>query len=130
MACCDPRTKDKLRAKYEKVEEGVRPVAEKASNPGIGTQSGRDAKGKFVKGNKSNGGRPKLPDDLKQAFKAAAPDALRVLVEIVNNRGAKDGDRIRAAEVILDRGYGKPTQAVELDGASIPQVVIVGDVKD
>ena len=99
--------------------------------PKIGEKKGdRDAKGRFVPGWKSNGGRKALPDDLKQAFREACPDALKTLVRIVNNEGAKDSDRIRAAEVILDRGYGKPVQAVDLDASSIPQVVILGDVPD
>ena len=95
-----------------------------------GKKEDRDAKGRFQPGWKSNGGRKKMPEDLKQAFRAACPDALRVLVEIVNKLDAKDSDRIRAAEVILDRGYGKPVQAVDLDGASVPQVVILGGVPD
>lgn len=70
--------------------------------------------GKFLPGNKS-GGRKKLPEDLKEAFRAAAPDALAVLKRILLNEEAKDADRIRCAEIILDRGYGKPVQAVDLD---------------
>lgn len=87
------------------------------------------ATGRFMKGYKG-GGRPRLPEELKEAFRAAAPEALRVLVQIVNDEDAKHGDRIRAAEVILDRGYGKPVQAVDVDASSIPQVVFVGDVPD
>lgn len=71
-----------------------------------------------------------MPEELKQAFRAASPEALRVLVSILSNDKSKDIDRLRAAEIILDRGYGKPAQAVELDGSAIPQVVIVGDVLD
>ena len=87
------------------------------------------ATGRFMKGYRG-GGRPRLPEELKEAFRAAAPEALRVLVQIVNDEDAKHGDRIRAAEVILDRGYGKPVQAVDVDASSIPQVVFVGDVPD
>ena len=91
----------------------------------------REKNGHFKKGVSGNkGGRPKLPEELKEAFRAAAPDALRVLVGIINDEKARHADRIRAAEVVLDRGYGKPVQAVDLDTSSIPQVVIVGDVPD
>ncbi|MBO7668987.1 MAG: hypothetical protein J6S60_00220 [Oscillospiraceae bacterium] len=94
-------------------------------NPGIGAHSGdRDAKGRFAPGNKSTGGRKALPEDLKMAFRAACPDALRVLVEIVNKEEAKDSDRIRAAEIILDRGYGKPVQAIRAED-DVPQIGIV-----
>lgn len=101
--------------------------------PSKGSNKAKDGRdpvtGRFVKGY-GGGGRPKLPEELKEAFKAAAPGALRVLVCIVNDEDARHADRIRAAEVILDRGYGKPVQAVDLDAGAIPQVVIVGDVLD
>jgi hypothetical protein len=75
----------------------------------------RDPKtGRFVKGNRS-GGRPQLPEELKMAFRAAAPEALDVLLKILRDEEAKHGDRIRCAEIILDRGYGKPVQAVDLE---------------
>lgn len=78
-------------------------------------QAGRDpVTGRFVKGY-GGGGRKRLPEDLKEAFRAAAPDALAVLKRILLNEEAKDADRIRCAEIILDRGYGKPVQAVDLD---------------
>jgi hypothetical protein len=76
---------------------------------------GRDpVTGRFTKGNPSNGGRKKLPEELKEAFREAAPDALEVLKKIMLNDRARDADRIKAAEIILDRGYGKPVQAVDL----------------
>ena len=53
-----------------------------------------------------------------------------MLTRILTDETAKDSDRIRCAEIILDRGYGKPVQAVDLDGNVVPQVVIVGDVPD
>lgn len=92
---------------------------------------GRGKDGRFVKGN-SGGGRPKIPDDIKTAFKEASKDACAVLCKIVNDDNAKDSDRIRAAEVILDRGFGKPVQAVDLDAKNIPQVVFTGygDIAD
>lgn len=91
----------------------------------------RDAQGRFQKGVSGNrGGRKRLPDDLKDALRAACPEALRVLVSVLEDEKARDADRLRAAEIILDRGYGKPTQAVDLNASDIPQVVFVGDVPD
>lgn len=81
----------------------------------------------FEKGKSGNpGGRKKVPEDIKQAFREQSPKALEVLTYIVNNPEAKDSDRIKAAECILDRAYGKPSQEVSLDMNSIPQVVFVG----
>jgi hypothetical protein len=72
---------------------------------------------RFGEGQKGNpGGRPKLPEELKLAFRRAAPDALAVLERVMRSSKARPGDRIRAAEVILNRGYGTPTQSVELTG--------------
>lgn len=39
-------------------------------------------------------------------------DALAVIHEVMVDKTAKANDRLRAAEMLLDRGYGKPTAAV------------------
>ena len=69
--------------------------------------------GKWVKGQSGNpGGRPKMPEDLKRAMQGLAEDAIKVLHEALSS----DDERVRimAAGHVLDRGYGKPTQAVDL----------------
>ena len=91
----------------------------------------RAENGQFLVGNKCGVmGRPPMPEELKQAVRRMAPTALDVLSSIVADESAKKADRIRAAEVLLDRGYGKPAQSVDVSGGGIPQVVIVGDVPD
>ena len=54
--------------------------------------------------------------DLATAARAHAEDALGVLVEIAMDKGAGETARVSAANGILDRAYGKPTQAVNVDG--------------
>ena len=74
--------------------------------------SRRTGNGRFQKGESGNpGGRPKLPADIREAFKAKAPEALEVLTRCLQS----DDDRIAmmAAQAILDRGYGKPTQSID-----------------
>ena len=69
-------------------------------------------KGGFQRGQSGNpGGRPKLPADIREAFKAKAPQALEVLTRCLQS----DDDRIAmmAAQAILDRGYGKPVQSID-----------------
>lgn len=71
------------------------------------------ATGRFLPGNKS-GGRPRLEPGLtKDSFKALGPRALEVLIGIMEKEDASEASRIKAAEIILDRGFGKAVQAVE-----------------
>lgn len=58
------------------------------------------------------GGRPKMPAELKAAFQELTPLALKALREVVET-GERDGDRVKAAEVILERGWGKAAAAPE-----------------
>jgi len=59
------------------------------------------------------GGRPKMPQALKEALQAHSATAVEVLAGILADPKARASDRIRAAEVVLDRAWGKPTMAVE-----------------
>lgn len=62
------------------------------------------------------GGRPKMSPEMKEALSRFGPRAIEILTSIAENTRAKDADRIRAAEVLLDRYYGKPVQQTELTG--------------
>ena len=57
------------------------------------------------------GGRPKLPAEIREMFQASSQEALEVLTRCLQS----DDDRIAmmAAQAILDRGYGKPTQSID-----------------
>lgn len=74
----------------------------------------------FVKGKSGNpGGRPKKkPEeyDLKAACKLKAPEALEELYRLMKE--SKDENIRKAAAIaIMERGYGKPRQEMELTGA-------------
>lgn len=86
-----------------------------------------------AKGGKRPGaGRPKgavsqAKRELMDMAKDHAEDALAVLVAIAKNGGASDAARVSAATAILDRGYGKPSQAVAVsnpDGSNIMPTMI------
>lgn len=67
-------------------------------------------------------GRPKgSPNKATAAVKEAAQsftkDALSTLAEIMRNPEHPAAARVSAANALLDRGHGKPTQSVELDGS-------------
>ena len=69
-------------------------------------------KGGFRRGQSGNpGGRSKLPADIREAFKAKAPQALEVLTRCLQS--GDDRVAMMAAQAILDRGYGRPTQSID-----------------
>ena len=76
----------------------------------------RDKSGRFLPGH-SEGGRPKIPQEVREAIRAACPEAVEYLIELMSNPEEKTAYRLDAAKTLLDRGYGKPVQMqdVQLD---------------
>ena len=75
----------------------------------------------------------KLPTDIKALARVHTESALRVLSSIMNCDDAPHNARATAAIALLDRGWGKPQQAIEVSGeissnvVRAPAVVIGGD---
>ncbi len=69
----------------------------------------------FVKGKSGNpAGRPKVDFEVRDAARLYGKEAIEKLVELM-----REGDpRVAssAAQALLDRGFGKPSQSVELSG--------------
>ena len=61
-------------------------------------------------------GRPKIPPELREAAKAAAPEALQTAIDLMRDARVEPADRLRAATIVLDRAYGKPVQSTEISG--------------
>ena len=86
-------------------------------------------------GARRGAGRPKgrvtqAKRDLMDMAKDHGETALAVLVEIATNKQASEGARVSAANALLDRGYGKPTQTVDnksSDGSMTPVVSLTDD---
>ena len=69
----------------------------------------------FKPGQSGNpGGRPKIPEDVKMAFRAACPEAVEILIGIMRNPKEKTPYRLDAIKTILDRAYGRPVQAQDI----------------
>jgi hypothetical protein len=49
---------------------------------------------------------------VEQYARSKAHEAIDVLAEVMTDDGAKGSERVAAASALLDRGHGKPTQAV------------------
>lgn len=73
-------------------------------------------KGKpFAKGQSGNPrGRPKVPADVKEAYRAMHPRALERLEELLESEDEKTA--LKAAEVVIERVEGKVAQPLEHSG--------------
>ena len=69
----------------------------------------RDEKGCFIKGCSGNrGGRPKVPENVREALKDMVPEAVAIKREILQDKSASPDLRNRVADSVLDRVYGRP----------------------
>lgn len=76
----------------------------------------RDASGRFLKGHSGNpAGRRKLPEEIKEIFLTASPDAARLLVEFMHDTGLRPELRRDCAQTILDKTFGKGFQILPND---------------
>jgi hypothetical protein len=73
-------------------------------------------RGGFKKGQSGNpGGRPHALVSVMEEARKHTLEAIRVLVELMCGANS-ESVRLNAAEAILSRGWGKPTQAFQIDG--------------
>ncbi|MBA9063122.1 hypothetical protein GGQ91_002510 [Methylobacterium fujisawaense] len=85
----------------------------------------------FQPGQSGNpGGRPKASARVRDAAREHTEAAIQVLVDIAMS-GESEAARVAAANAILDRGYGKPTQPIDGDGegGAIPTGIVVTFVR-
>jgi hypothetical protein len=69
--------------------------------------------GLFKKGQSGNpGGRPKSEGEVRELARKYTTEAVETLVAIMRNEKATDSARALAANSILDRGHGRPAQAM------------------
>ena len=68
---------------------------------------------RFQKGQSGNpGGRPKIVGEVQQLARQYRAEAIETLVTIMRDEKAPPAARSHAANSVLDRGYGRPPQAV------------------
>lgn len=86
-----------------------------ASIPSKRPKNGRDEKGRFIKGSGGGPGRKPLAPNLKDALLPLGDKAVSALQAILDDPEAKQGDKLRAAEIVLDRLLGKAAQPIVAD---------------
>lgn len=72
------------------------------------------------------GGRPKVVAEIRDLAREHGQKAIERLVELLDSKN--ESVAVRAAEALLDRGYGRPVQGMELksnEGPSAQTVKIV-----
>lgn len=101
-----------------------------AGNSGRTAKKGKPRGLPFAPGESGNpSGRPKVPTEVKEILKAAAPGAAKLLVEMVADEAQKPELRIKCAETVLDRVYGKAVQPIDGEMDSVVRFVLEGDAE-
>lgn len=75
----------------------------------------RPPSGRFEKGRSGNpGGRPKLEGEIRELAQKHGRKALERLVKLMASKNERVA--VVAAQAVLDRGYGKPPQGLQISG--------------
>lgn len=93
--------------------------------------SGRGAKPGERRGGRQKGTPNKATASIRDIAQKYTADAVNALVEIVKDKRQPAAARVSAANGLLDRAYGKPTQSIDLGSeGGLPVTVIERRIVD
>ncbi len=92
--------------------------------------SERSARGRpFRPGESGNpGGRPKADPATKEILLEGGQSAARFMVALVQDKSARNGERLRAAEYVLDRLLGKSVQPILTEARRDEESMTLGEM--
>lgn len=88
----------------------------------------RDARGRFVKGNRASsgcGGRPRIAPDEKIRIQELGKKGLDKLEDMLDSQATDDAVKAKVAIFCVEKAYGKARQEIEHSGAEDGMPVIV-----
>jgi hypothetical protein len=75
-------------------------------------------------------GRPKVIGYIRDLAREHTEEAVDTLLDVMRNQDAPSAARVAAAEAMLSRGWGKPTQPIAGDDAAPPITQIIRTIVD
>lgn len=91
-----------------------------AAAPKVAKRSNRGSAPGERRGGRVKGVPNKATASIREAAKEYTEQALMTLAEVMTDEGQPGAARVSAANAILDRGYGKPTQPIAGDDTADP----------
>ena len=87
----------------------------------------------FAKGQSGNpGGRPRDSEHIAELARSFAAEAIRALVSIMRSKREIGSTRAMAATALLDRGFGKPKQSLEVTRKALREMTddeLIADIQ-
>lgn len=84
----------------------------------------RDKNGHFLPGSSANpGGRPAIIKEIQTLARSHSDEAIATLVACMKDEDGRV--RVAASIALLDRGYGKPAQQLQIESDGVVQNLIV-----
>lgn len=88
----------------------------------------RDKRGRFLKGTSGYAGHSGTRDtkNVRELARQHTESAIETLFGIMTDKSKREAARVAAAEILLDRGWGRPTQPVDHGGEAFSLVLHLG----